>query len=56
MSEKQWTIHCKHGHEFIPENTRVNPRGSCECRACHRYGYVCRMAIVRNNIPSIDQA
>lgn len=27
--------HCKHGHEFTPENTRVNSRGQRTCRACH---------------------
>lgn len=26
--------HCKHGHEFTPENTRVLPNGRRECRAC----------------------
>jgi hypothetical protein len=28
--------HCKHGHEYTPENTYVNPRGSRECRVCIR--------------------
>lgn len=27
--------HCKHGHEFTPENTRVTKKGRA-CRACHR--------------------
>ena len=27
--------HCKHGHEFSPENTRVTKQGR-QCRACHR--------------------
>ena len=26
--------HCKRGHEFTPENTRVRPGGTRECRAC----------------------
>jgi hypothetical protein len=26
--------HCKHGHEFTPENTLLNPRGHRLCRAC----------------------
>nr|WP_157095381.1 HNH endonuclease [Hoyosella altamirensis] len=26
--------HCKQGHEFIPENTYVNPAGSRICREC----------------------
>ena len=28
--------HCKHGHEFTPENTRVAPKGTLICRACCR--------------------
>ena len=30
-----WT-HCINGHEFTPENTYVNPRGTRECRICRR--------------------
>lgn len=26
--------HCKHGHEFTPENTIVAPNGGRRCRAC----------------------
>lgn len=26
--------HCKHGHEFTPENTRIASSGSRACRAC----------------------
>ena len=26
---------CKHGHEFTPENTRINARGHRTCKACH---------------------
>jgi hypothetical protein len=29
--------HCKHGHEFTPENTRTDSRQRY-CRACHRQG------------------
>ncbi len=28
--------HCKHGHEFTPENTRYDAKGSRCCRACAR--------------------
>ena len=26
--------HCKHGHEFTPENTYVRPNGARQCRQC----------------------
>lgn len=28
--------HCKHGHEYTPENTRINSRGTRDCRTCER--------------------
>lgn len=28
--------HCKHGHEFTPENTRISTEGFRVCRTCHR--------------------
>ena len=28
--------HCHNGHEFSPENTRLNSRGHRTCRACER--------------------
>lgn len=28
--------HCKHGHEFTPENTMANRDGTRRCRTCHR--------------------
>lgn len=27
--------HCKRGHEFTPENTRITPEGWRNCRQCH---------------------
>lgn len=27
--------HCKNGHEFTPENTRITSRGSRTCRQCN---------------------
>lgn len=26
--------HCKHGHEFSPENTRITKRGNRSCKEC----------------------
>lgn len=28
--------HCKHGHEFTPENTRTDGKGRRNCRSCER--------------------
>lgn len=28
--------HCRKGHEYTPENTKVRPNGARECRACVR--------------------
>lgn len=28
--------HCKHGHEFTPENTKTNDKGHKSCRECQR--------------------
>lgn len=28
--------HCKYGHEYTPENTRISIKGERACRACHR--------------------
>ncbi len=28
--------HCKHGHEFTPENTSIDCNGSRHCRACQK--------------------
>jgi HNH endonuclease len=36
-STKSWMTHCKHGHEFTPENTRLVRRtGARVCITCHR--------------------
>lgn len=26
--------HCRHGHEYTPENTRIDRKGARECRQC----------------------
>jgi GIY-YIG catalytic domain len=28
--------HCKNGHEYTPENTRIRSRGGRACRICYR--------------------
>lgn len=28
--------HCPQGHEYTPENTRIQPTGGRICRACHK--------------------
>ena len=33
---KRALTHCKHGHEFTPENTHIRPNGTRRCRACDR--------------------
>lgn len=34
MARAALQTHCKHGHEFTPENTRISAQGSRVCRAC----------------------
>jgi len=36
--------HCPRGHEYTPENTRHNGRGSRDCRACRRSARTQRIA------------
>lgn len=31
---RAWRTHCRHGHEYTPENTYLDPRGFRRCRAC----------------------
>lgn len=38
--------HCKRGHEFNPENTRINPSGARVCKTCGRD----RMRKIRSNL------
>lgn len=35
VQQKPKRTHCKHGHEYTPENTRMK-RGARECRTCDR--------------------
>lgn len=37
----RYKTHCPYGHEYSPENTRINKRGAQECRTCgrNRQGY-----------------
>jgi hypothetical protein len=37
-SSRPWSLktHCKHGHEFTPENTSLDSRGHKRCRTCTR--------------------
>jgi len=35
-SLNKFKTHCSRGHEYTPDNTYVNPRGSRECRVCSR--------------------
>lgn len=34
-AKKQAMTHCKHGHEFTPDNTYITKEGWRHCRACH---------------------
>jgi len=34
MNKHNAGTHCKHGHEFTPENTYIRPEGFRQCRKC----------------------
>lgn len=34
-AKRRAATHCRRGHEFTPENTRITPEGWRNCRACH---------------------
>jgi len=36
MAKNAAKTHCKHGHEFSIENTRIRPEGGRSCRTCER--------------------
>ncbi len=35
-SEPAQRTHCPHGHQYTPENTYIQPKGSRACRTCRR--------------------
>lgn len=35
MTGRAKSTHCKNGHEFTPDNTRINTKGAQICRICH---------------------
>lgn len=35
VAKQRNATHCKHGHPWTPENTRITPEGWKNCRACH---------------------
>jgi hypothetical protein len=43
-SVRKPVTHCKHGHEFTPENCRPTKDGHKACRACHRLNEAKRRA------------
>jgi hypothetical protein len=44
-AENEAKTHCKHGHEFTPENTHITPKGARFCRQCRRDDQARRRAI-----------
>ena len=36
LQRSAFKTHCKHGHQFTPENTYIRPTGQRQCRACNR--------------------
>ena len=52
-TSKSHMIHCKRGHEFTPENTRVGKSGSRFCRACQRDRYRRSHPLIVDNL--VDQ-
>jgi hypothetical protein len=47
-AKQQQKTHCRNGHRFTAENTRITPEGWRNCRTCHRLKMRERTAIGRD--------
>lgn len=45
-SPRKKKTHCKRGHEFTPENTRMCSDGSRACRTCHHEHYLANREVI----------